>query len=72
MTMNLQPLAFSFGHANQKMMPSSRTSKHMASSYWAASFSKRHDLSIRLPDNTSMARAFTFNKIFSTSFTLLL
>ena len=59
---DLQHLAFSFGHANQKRMPASWTSNYMAGSDWAAGFRKRHDLSIRLPENTSVARAVAFNK----------
>ena len=58
---DLQHLAFSFGHANQKVMPASWMSNHMAGSDWAAGFRKRHDLSLRLPENTSVARAVAFN-----------
>ena len=59
---DLQHLAFSYGHANKLVMPASWTSNRMAGSDWAAGFRKRHDLSIRLPENTSVARAVAFNK----------
>ena len=63
LTLNdLQHLAVSFGRANEKVMPASWTSNNMAGRDWAAGFRRRHDLSLRLPENTSVARAVAFNK----------
>ena len=56
-------LAYRFAEVNRIEIPKSWYDKQQAGSYWLTCFLKRHrQLSRRTPENTSLARASSFNK----------
>lgn len=58
-----QELAFNYAAALKKKYPQSWDRDKRAGKDWILSFMKRHqDLSLRTPENTSLARGIAFNK----------
>jgi len=60
----VRDLAFKFGLANKKKLPSSWLKNEIAGEQWMRNFMKRfgNQLSIRKPEATSLARSSAFNK----------
>ena len=59
---DLRCLAYEYAKANLKTVPKSWEHNKMAGKDWAISFRERQGISIRLPENTSIARATAFNR----------
>ena len=62
-TNDLSVLAYQYAIANNKSVPTSWQTYKAAGKTWVWGFRKRHNLALRTPENTSMARAKAFNEV---------
>lgn len=59
----MKSLAFEFADGNGIQVPINWTKNRRAGKDWAQAFLRRHDLSLRKPEATSLGRATSFNRV---------